>query len=750
MKSNNSNRRDFLKAAGLGVAALSIPLAAIPIPGIKNAKNQTNSPYLIKSLDKLSLNGFDFEFKFAGDYFLGLGDIKTAGISLRSNRLPMFAQVTTPEAIEFVNATLLNKTINNEGITLDFSVQKQRGNTMEWMLHTVRNRRNMTDWTKGSEDVPGTRLTMKIEPVTRKIGKISAKGFSYQYLFKSETLAIYKITDRASWEIGGSAIGNELWMRNGVVESIVKFADRKDFYSTEWYLPGIANPNIFQFHPLQSQFQGFTFTSSKMGTVVTFPGKVSHIRSLFEKWRNGNEIVHFHEHCNDLNKIFETSPVEVLWIPGQLDRVGSANLYNDIREMVHEELHQQIGMKRERVTTYGVIEEWTEPDFDRYTSKGVPKLLEAGVKTIFIPSQCQNDMNTWGISNMCCNVDFKISETVGEEKLKKFCQAVKAGGARVEMWGNTAVSSLTERFGYQDGRPKGIQFLPEKGSITEVIRKAKSPFVRNASNAIEADHYTPRFCVLNLRDQDIRTYWLKQWKYFHDEIGIEGIFLDSSFNMSSDKFHHAQFDESKSWGGATLDQKDITGKMRPASEPAKLIHSQYQAHLSLIAQMQKNGYHYCGEDMGVFGINRTGPDMINRISTLPLWADCYCDFNETAARKAGFDPMELFFKGLAYRMMWKVYWDIKEDKLELGTSNPSAYKLLKVFNLATEYMYNREILADEKGVLYEKDGTTILWAFTSFKHLLTRKAKVVDLTDASSTSSSEINAEKNHVYQVSF
>jgi hypothetical protein len=707
MKSTNNNRRDFLKTAGLGVAALSIPLGV-------NAKNQTSSPGLIKSLDKSSLNGFDFEFKFAGDYFLGLGEIKTGGISLRSNRLPMFAQVTTPEAIELVNTRLVNKTINKEGITLDFSIQKQLGNTMEWMLHTVRNRRSMTDWTKGPEDANDTRLTMKIEPVTRKIGKITANGFSYQYLFKSESLAIYKITDRSSWEIGGSAIGNELWMRNGVVESIVKFADRKDFYSTEWYLPGIANPNIFQFHPLQSQFQGFTFTSSKEGTLVTFPNRVSHIRSLFEKWRGGNEIVHFHEHCNDLDNVFETSPVEVLWIPGQLDRVGRANLYNDIREMVHEELHQQIGMKRERITTYGVIEEWAEPDFDRYTSKGVPKLLEAGVKTIFIPSQCQNDMNTWGLSNMCCNVDFKISETVGEEKLKKFCQAAKAGGARVEMWGNTAISSSTERFGYHDGRPKGIQFLPEKGSITEVIRKAKSPFVRNASNAIEADHYTPRFCVLNLRDQDIRTYWLKQWKYFHDEIGIEGIFLDSSFNMSNDKFHHAQFDESKNWGGATLDQKDVTGKMRPASEPPKLIHSQYHAHLSLIAQMQKDGYHYCGEDMGVFGINRTGPDMIDRISTLPLWADCYCDFNEAAAKKAGFEPMEIFFKGLAYRMMWKVYWDIKKDKLELGTSNPLAYKLLKVFNLATEYMYNREILADEKGVIYQLEKTSVLWAFEDF------------------------------------
>ena len=336
-----------------------------------------------------------------------------------------------------------------------------------------------------------------------------------------------------------------------------------------------------------------------------------------------------------------------------------------MRELVHEELHRQAGLKRESITTYGIIEEWTEPNFDRYREKGLEKLMDAGVKNVFIPNQCQNDMNTWGLSNMCCNVDFKISETVGEDKLKKFCQVAKAGGVRVEMWGNTAVSTTTERFMHHNGRKKGIDFLPYQGSIMEVIAKAESPFIRNASNAIEADHYTPRFCALNLRDKGIRDYWLKQWKYFHDEIGIQGIFLDSSFNMSSDKFHHAQWDGTRGWGGATLDQKGVTGKYRPENEPLKLIHTQYFAHLSLIAQMQKDGYHYCGEDMGVFGINRTGPSVSERIASLPLWGESYCDFNEEEVKNAGFDPMDIFFKGLAYRMMWKIYWNISQDKLNL-------------------------------------------------------------------------------------
>ena len=57
-----------------------------------------------------------------------------------------------------------------------------------------------------------------------------------------------------------------------------------------------------------------------------------------------------------------------------------ANDYEAVRELVHETLHAQIGMRRERVTTFGHIEEWTPADLERYRRLGLPKLLEAGHK----------------------------------------------------------------------------------------------------------------------------------------------------------------------------------------------------------------------------------------------------------------------------------------------------------------------------------------------------------------------------------
>jgi hypothetical protein len=742
MNNNSKERRTFIKTMGLGAAALSIPFM-----GAANAKSITE-----KSRSRLpqKLNGFEFEFLTSGDIFLGIGAIKINSLPIRSSILPMFAEIHTPDAVELINYKLVQKTVTETGIDLSFSVQKKPGDTMEWMLHTIRNRRNLSGWNREPENAPDTSLTMRIRPVEKKIGKLNVTGFSYQYLYKSDSLPVYKITDRASWEIGGSASGNELWMRNGVVDSVVAFSNPGDFYSTEWYLPGIANPNIFQFHPWQSQLQGFSFTYAKQGTLITWATEVAHIRSLFEKWRNYNEIMHFHEHCNDLASEFTTSPVEVLWIPGERDQVGRANLYNDMREMVHEDLHRQIGMRRERITTYGIIEEWEEPDFELYTKEGLPKLLNAGAKTIFIPNQCQNDMNTWGLSNFCCNVDFKISDTVGEEKLANFCKVAKAGGAKVEMWGNTAISNTTERFMHHEGREKGIKFLPYKGSIMEVINKAKEPFIRNPSNAIEADHYAPRFCALNLRDKDIRSYWMKQWKYLHDIIGLEGIFLDSSFNMSNDKFHHIQFDKSKDPHGAKPNKNKVPGKYRPENEPPKSILTQYHAHLQCVVEMQQMGYQYCGEDMGVFGINRTGPYLADRITSLPIWADCYCDFNEFAVKKAGYEPIDIFFKGLAYRMMWKLNWNLKRKRLELGIKDPFAFQLIKAYNEVTDFMVDREILQEEKGVVYTHNQCKILWAFSDFDAEAVDVSHVKEILNGKDViiNNNAFSASKNRIYKI--
>lgn len=104
--------------------------------------------------------------------------------------------------------------------------------------------------------------------------------------------------------------------------------------------------------------------------------------------------------------------------------------------------------------------------------------------------------------------------------------------------GNTALSTLDLMFANrkQCDDTHRIQFLPREESFIEELQNADAPWVHAPSGAIEADHYTPVFAVLNLRDQTVRDFWLRRWREANERIGLEGIFLDSSFNLSSDKF----------------------------------------------------------------------------------------------------------------------------------------------------------------------------------------------------------------------
>ena len=566
-----------------------------------------------------------------------------------------------------------------------------------------------------------TVLDLELRAVQRTLGGRDYFGFSYQYHYRSESVPIYKILDRGSWEIGGSAVSSEFWMRNCFVPSITRIESEAQFYSTEWYISDCANPSAFQFLPLQTELQGFTFTAAKAGVLVTWVSEVAHVRSLFEKPRDEAVITHWHEHCGDLTHRFSTAPVEVLWSAGSRSRVDLANDYEAVREFVNESLHSQLGMRRERVTTFGQIEEWTPPDLDRYRRQGLPKLLKAGARTVYLANHFQNNMNTWGVSNFCVTVDHKVPASVGEGKLRAFCEDANAGGATVQMWGNTAISTLALIFDSRNGDSDRIEFLPREGSMMEAL-DPKTSFVRNPSNAIEADHYTPVLAVLNLRDPAVRAYWLQRWKAAHDELGLGGIFLDSSFNLSSDKFHYVQNTEAHLFG-ATADQKHLLGVFRPAEEPPAEILSQYRAHLDLMTEMQRIGYIYGNEDLGVFGIHRHGPALAGRLDNLFLWADCITDFDSSAVRENGGDPDDLFFRGLAYRMMWTLHWDVGRDFLCFRYGGPQGdddlprawhLDLFAAYNRMQEKMVERTILPGETGVVYSSENARVLWAFEDF------------------------------------
>jgi len=706
--------------------------------------------------------------------FGGVGAVEIGGVAMRSPRRPWFVEVRTPDAWELGSWRVVGRQESSDALALTMEGSARAAGIMEWMVHEVRNRHNTADWSATPQPAPDTQLQWKFTPAARRFGqggRWEATGFTYQFGYRSARYPIYRILEHGTWEPGGAAVGNEIWMRNCFVPSIVPLQSPEQFHATEWYLPDCANPNVFQFLPLQTELQGFTFTPGPRGTLITWATRVAHVRTLLQKPGGVDEIEHWHEHCGDLSPEFTTSPMEVLWVPGGLDRTDRFNLYEAVKELVHDTLHVELGMRRERIVSYGMIEEWGPADLERFARLGLPKLLAAGARKVYVANHFQNNMNTWGVSNMCCTVDYQVAESVGADKLTAFCRQARAGGAKVEMWANSSISVLTEIFRNRNGTSDRIRFLPLEGSIAETLATANAPFTRNASNAIEADHYTPIFAVLNLRDPDIRAYWLRRWRQAHDEVGLEGIFLDSSFNLSSDKFHwvqNAHYRTPGGGGGVTADQTHLLGFYRPAQEPPAAILSQYRAHLELMVEMQGAGYEYCNEDLGVFGLHRHGPGVQARLDSLPLWSECICEFDAAAIRAApgGYDPEDVFFRGLAYRMVWPIHWDPQKDALsfhygglrsEQDRPSDRHLALLRAFNEVSPWMRRRTVLPEDRGVLYEADSPSgegrqaggVLFAFQDHRHDLPPRGgpmKVCDVLDGGERTLSAIDARRQGIY----
>jgi len=709
------------------------------------------------ALDRIVLdNGTVLDLVVRDGEFLGIGEVSVHGVSIRNGKRPWFVSLRSPDGVSFSDYQVVAvEQSASLGVAVHLEPRTLPGGEMDWMVHEARSRYNTSDWTSAPKKTSGTRIILEIAPAERIMGGLEYVGFSYRFHYASDTVALYKILDRGTWEVGGSSLENEFWMRNCFTPAVARFEEIEQHYSTEWYLPSAANPNIFQFLPLQTELQGFTYTASPEGTLVTWATDVSHIRSLFEKKAGVDEIEHWHEHCADLGLEWSTSPVEVLLGPGTIDGVSRANNYEAVRSYVSKHLHDRAGLEEDRVAPYGMIEEWGPPDFDRYMI-GLEKLLDAGAEIIFIPNQFQNNMNVWGISNMCCTVDYKLVDESAAERLRRFGARIAERGAELEMWGNTSISTATIMFASRNGNEARIAFLPVEGSIMETIDRASDPFVRTPSGAIEADHYTPVFAVLNLRDPVIRDYWMVAWKNAVDSFGLGAIFLDSSFNLTSDKFHYLQ-NASAGLVGATADQAQLLGLERPSRQPQAVIQSMYRVHLEIVAEMQKLGIRYCNEDLGVFGRHRHGPGVASRLTCLMLWPECICNFDVPSLKDCGADLDDVFFRGLAYRMMWSIAWDIARDVLSFHTYGvrgdfdiPSEWQLsvYKAFGKLNAHMRERTILPHEQGVIYRSESTMVLWAFEEMEFALDGPNTITDVLSSTSWTSDVIIAKRRCAYLI--
>ena len=210
------------------------------------------------------------------------------------------------------------------GFSLRFSMEMREGGLMEWMVHEVRPRYNTADWTQGPKPAerhrPGARAEVRCAAISETE---TILAFPIAIITEAPRFPSTRFwtagAGRSAEALSATSSGCEIASCRPSCAS----NRRPNFTRRNGISPIAPNPSALQFAPLQTELQGFSFTASPAGVLVTWASEVAHIRSLFEKPRGEDVLVHFHEHCGDLGHEFSTAPIEVLWSPGSAQPGGA-------------------------------------------------------------------------------------------------------------------------------------------------------------------------------------------------------------------------------------------------------------------------------------------------------------------------------------------------------------------------------------------------------------------------------------------
>ena len=225
---------------------------------------------------RLSLGG-DLGIELLGrrNAFFGLGAVSHGDVVLRSGQRPMFVEIRNPSGVELVNYCVTRCEVSSQGALVSFSVDRREGGPMEWMVHEVRARYNTADWSRAPRRAEDTVLELELRAVERIIGRCDLfRAFPIATTIAAKAFPSTRFSTAGTWEIGGSAIGNEFWMRNCFVPSITRIESERNSTRPNGISRIVRIPSALQFLRSRRSFRGSPSPRRAEGVLVTWASEV--------------------------------------------------------------------------------------------------------------------------------------------------------------------------------------------------------------------------------------------------------------------------------------------------------------------------------------------------------------------------------------------------------------------------------------------------------------------------------------------
>jgi hypothetical protein len=492
----------------------------------------------------------------ADGLFPGLGAITVRGVPLRNGAVPLRFQFDTPDGILYTQLRLREIVPLADGgqeLCLDaIGLPWGRGEIHDDYAQAVLR--------LDTADSPVTDdLRIELRPVKHTLGGREWSGFCYRLRFHSEARQVHRALVRATWELGGAISGNTVLMPGQCNPPVWRGAQATLFTTAclktlDQY--GQMHGNSFQLGPRGGMCQAFDFQHGPDGALLGFWPEFDGLASLIES-RLGEDVLQVvDEYRLPLANELVTPAKWILFTPGNLPEHEARDLWWDVQQAVHGGIRARFGVAPSRMLPEGAYHqgfmmvmarrmhkgrlqlaptegEWVEHYelIDAFADRVLPRLAELGFRRFKPDPVHETDMTTLsmvrGIDS--CYGDLHVG---GACVTHRYLPSSFWGGRR-------AWRRLVER-GHALGMEIGHWLAPHLSPRAPIFAQHPDWRMIDALGFPAGGGYGFQTLVVGDWNSGLADWILADLHRWHDEAGLDYLWIDSYSNMGLVQMNHAE------------------------------------------------------------------------------------------------------------------------------------------------------------------------------------------------------------------
>lgn len=490
---------------------------------------------------KIRLDG-DVDIGFLtgrGGEWLGIGHVRVGKVPLRDASRPAVLRIDTPDGYLYTRYEWEGCRPSGQGIDVML-----RAIGMPWGRQEYQDEYNQPLFAVRDDLAPVTdEVVLHFRPRRLTLGGRDWTGFSYSFEFRSRQRQVHRLLFDATWEVGGSFIGNTLLNQSQCSRPVYKGTRGSAFLtSCLKRLDQADSPQgmSYQLAPRGGMLQSFDFQHGKAGALLQYWEGFPAISSDLRKPRGSTRLHVLDEYRLPLSRHLETPPQHVLLSPGPVSDHEGRDLWWAAYEKVADGVCRRVRVKRTEVEPEfdpprrgrlhegrlqcSVAGEWVDAGEVPYAvaDRLLERAAKAGVRRLMNVFVTENDASVLGFARKLDNgLDGDL-----------FCGSVCSTHRFYpsEFWGGMKAW----RYLYEAGKRAGIQmghwFAPHMSPRAAIFKEHPEWLATGVHTLSEGGGY---WNILAALDWNTPVYeWiLEDLRRWREEGGLDYLFIDSWPNL---------------------------------------------------------------------------------------------------------------------------------------------------------------------------------------------------------------------------